>query len=168
MKYTGKYRLYGTLEEVLESAKRRSDSARVHPNIKSLKQLKWEESDTEIHCEFIARGDAEIPDPVRRLISPRMLSWREIGRWDKVRNIYEYFVRTYHFSKYFHMSGRFQFTEHSERLVVCDLEGDICVDIPVFSSLIERTVVRYQLDNIRREIEIFNNGMQAVNQAEAC
>lgn len=157
--YETRFTFDGSLEEVLTLAKDRTKDTRVYPNITSVKQVLWEETDSHIHVEFIVRGDGEIPEPLRNFISERMLSWREIGTWNKRTNTYQYKVRTFYFSSLFHMTGTLTFSPLCDDCVEMVLRGCIRVDVPVFGAIAEKTIVRYQLANLEKEVEAFQENV---------
>jgi len=164
MKYSVKHLLSGTLEEALTIAKDRTRDERVYPNITSLKQVKWEETDTDIYCEFITRGDGEIPKPLRKLITPKMVSWREIGHWDKKNNAYDYKVKTFYFTSVFNMSGKFRFIPQGNDKVLREMEGEIKINIPLLGQIAEKTIVKYQVENLDKEAKIFEKDLEELRK----
>ncbi|MEW6201818.1 MAG: DUF2505 family protein [bacterium] len=164
MRYTAKHLLNGTLEEAMMIAKDRTRDERVYPNITSLKQVKWDETDTDIHCEFITRGDGEIPKPLRKLITPKMVSWRETGHWDKKNNTYEYQVKTFYFSNIFQMRGKIRFIPQGNDKILRELEGEIKINLPLLGQLAEKTIVKYQIDNLDKEAKIFEKDLEELRK----
>jgi hypothetical protein len=154
VKYSTTYQLYGSLDEVLDAVKNREYNA--DPNVRSIKKICWKETDTEINCEYHVQGHGDIPEVVRHLITPKMVTWREVGHWDKPRNYFEYKVTPFYFANTFRMRGAFKFKPLANDRIECHLDAEIHVGIPMFGDYIERTVVKRQLETIHRQTEFFN------------
>jgi len=155
MKYCAKHILKGSLEEVLEIVMDRSRDPRVYPNITSLEQTKHHETDKEIFCEFVVRGDGDIPKSLRLLATPKLLTWVETGHWDKKRNSYSYVLRPHHFANIVRAGGMMRFTQLDGDAVLREFEAEMCIDIPFLGVLAAKTIASYQLDNYRREEMMF-------------
>lgn len=162
MKYSTEHLLNGTLEEVLSIAQDRTRDERVYPNITSLKQEKWDETDTEIVCQFLTRGDGEIPKALQKLIQPKMVSWREFGRWDKKNNVYDYYVKTFYFTNLFTMNGKFSFIPKSSDTVLRRLDGEIKINLPILGELAAKTIVKFQIENIDKEAKVFAQDLETL------
>jgi hypothetical protein len=156
MKYHARHVLKGSLDEVLEILRDRTRDLMVYPNISRLAQKRWDESDADIHCEYVVCGDGEIPRPLRMICTPNMLSWREIGCWDKKNNRYTYKLRSFHLTHLVHAKGEFRFTPLGDDAVVRELDAEMRIDIPLLGGLAVRTIVAYQLDNYEREARQFD------------
>lgn len=164
MKYSTKHLLTGTLDEALTIAKDRTRDVKVYPNITSLEQVKWVETNDGVDCEFITRGDGEIPKALQKLITPKMVSWREFGHWDKKTNTYDYTVKTFYFTNVFYMRGKFKFTPQGSDKVLRELEGEIRINIPILGEIAAKTIVKYQLENIDKEAKIFEKDLEELRK----
>jgi hypothetical protein len=168
MKYCAKHILKGSIEEVLEIVQDRSRDPRVYPNISSLEQTVSRETEDEIFCEYCVCGDGDIPKPLRRLASPRVLSWVEVGCWDKKLNSYSYELRPYRFAHLIRARGVIRFTPMPGDAVLRELDAELRIDIPLLGELAARTIVMYQLDNYRREEKAFHTYLEEHRVSKNC
>lgn len=156
MKYGAKHILKGSIEEVIEIIMDRSRDPRVYPNITSVKQTKYRATSDEIFCEFVVRGDGDIPKPLRLLASSKLLTWLEIGHWDKAWNLYTYELRPNYFTNLVRARGSTRFTAISGNAVLREFEAEIWIDIPLLGELAAKTIAKFQLDNYDLEEKMFD------------
>ena len=164
MKYKARNILDGSLQEVLAIAMDRSRDHEKYPNISSCRETRREEKGELIHCEYLLCGNGDIPEPLRPIALPHLLTWREIGCWDTSNNCYSYKLKPLHFSHLVNAWGTIKLIGGEDGKVVRELEGEINIALPVLGNLAARTIIGYMLGNYEKEAKEFDRYLHAHRQ----
>lgn len=160
MKYKARNILSGTLQEVLAIAIDRSRDHEKYPNISSCKETRREEAGELLHCEYLLCGNGDIPEPLRPIALPHLLTWREIGCWDTIGNSYSYTLKPLHFAHLVKASGSIKLIDAGGGKVVRELEGEINIALPILGELAARTIIGYMLGNYEKEAKEFDKYLE--------
>lgn len=156
MRYHVSHTLKGSLDEVIAIISDRTRDPHVYPNISEIQQARWQECEDRILCEYIVRGDGEIPRPLRAICTPNMLAWREIGMWDRSNNTYYYKLKSFFLTNLVHAHGSIRYSQVDDECVMREVNAEMWIDIPLLGNLAARTVANYQMNNYEREARVFD------------
>ncbi|HOO57398.1 MAG TPA: DUF2505 family protein [bacterium] len=166
MKYKVRHVIEGTIQEVFEVGMDRSRDVRVYSNVtKSTVKKREQKGDIiNIVVETIANGD--IPPKLRKLISPKMLTWTETGKYDLSKNTYDYSVKTFYFTNVFSLTGHFEFEEDGKGNTIRTLDGEIKINIPILGQIAEKKIVEIQKENLELDIKSMREEVKALRESK--
>lgn len=152
MKYHVKHYIDGPLDKVVEICLDRSRDVDVYTNVTKTEVKKREQKGSKMRVvvETVANGD--IPPKLRKLISPKMLTWTEEGEFDFDKNEYKYRVKTHYFTDVTRITGHFKYYEEDGK-TVRELNGEIKIKIPILGAIAEKKIVQTQKENLEIDIE---------------
>ncbi len=152
MKYHAKDIIDGPLDKVVEICLDRSRDVRVYTNVTKTKVVKSERKGNKLRVvvETLANGD--IPPKLRKLLSPKMLTWTEEGEFDFDKYEYKYRVKTHYFSDLTKITGHFKYYEEDGK-TVRELDGEIKIKIPILGRIAEKKIVEVQKENLKIDID---------------
>ena len=153
MKYTKEDVFDGPFDKVVEICLDRSRDVDVYPNVTkcTVKKRQTEGRITKLVVETVANGD--IPKALRKVISPKMLTWIEYGTWDDKEKTYEYRVKTHYFSNITKVGGKFFYSEPEPGKTKRRLEGYVEINMPVLGKIAEKKISEVQKENLEIDVK---------------
>ena len=160
MKYTQEDIFDGPMESVVAICLDRSRDVKVYPNITktTVKSKETKGHITKIVVETVANGD--IPPALRKIISPKMLTWIEYGIWDDKEKTYEYKVKTLYFSNITNVGGKFFYTEPEAGKCKRRLEGYVEVNMPLLGKIVEKKVSEVHKENLVLDVKAIRDELK--------
>lgn len=153
MKYTSRQLIEGPIELVEAVGLDRSRDVKVYPNVTSCKMLKEERKGSKryVKVETVANGD--IPPKLRKLVSPKMLTWIEYGEYDFDTKVYKYRVKPFYFSNIVKVSGVIKYIKKGEDKTLRTLDAEVRINLPVLGAIAERKIAEIQKANLELDIK---------------
>ncbi len=152
MKYSTRHVIEGPIADVITVGLDRSRDIKVYPNVTSCIVKKSEKKGNKLFVEIESVGNGDIPEKLRGLINPKMLTWIEKGEFDHDKAEYAYTVRTFYFSNLFVMKGLIKYFKEGEDKTVRTLDGEIKINIPILGAIAEKKIVEIQKANLELDI----------------
>jgi len=141
----------GPLEDVIEICLDRSRDVEVYPNVTKTEVLKRETRGSKMYVKVETLANGDIPPKLRKLISPKMLTWTEDGEFDHDKNEYKYTVKTHYFTNVTNIKGHFKYFEKNGK-TVRHLDGEVKINIPILGRIAERKIIEVQKENLRLDV----------------
>lgn len=160
MKYSQDDLLDGPLDLVVELCLDRSRDTKVYPNVTkcTVKSRETKDDIMKVVVETVANGD--IPPALRKLITPKMLTWVEYGIWNAKEKTYEYKVKTHYFSNITSIGGKFKYTEPEPGKTLRHLDAYLDVNMPVLGKIAEKKIAEVQKENLKKDITALKKEIQ--------
>jgi len=111
------------------------------PNVTSIKRTHFtEHPDGRQDIEFTYCAHGQIPAFAQKLISPKMLTWREVSRWDPHRRVYHFEIIPFFLRNLFLCKGDWTYEEKGGKTIQTE-EGILSLKVPVIGPMIEQAIV---------------------------
>ena len=162
MKYSKDHTFEGDFDKIIAICLDRSRDVRVYPNVTktTVKSRETQGHITKVVVETLANGD--IPPALRKIISPKMLTWTEYGVWDDENKTYEYKVKTFYFSNITKIGGKFTYTQPQPGKVSRHLDAYIEVNMPILGQIVEKKVAQVQIENLELDVKAIKEDLKAL------
>ncbi len=153
MKYNARHVIEGPIQDVIAVGLDRSRDVKVYPNVTSCKVRKSEKRGNKLFVEIETVANGDIPEKLRGLINPKMLTWIETGEFNFDKNEYFYSVKTFYFSNVFKCTGLISYFKEGEDKTVRTLDGEIKINIPILGAIAEKKIVEIQKANLELDVK---------------
>ncbi len=101
-----------------------------------------------LHLEVVTSANGNIPPALRKMVTPRMLTWTETGTWDLNAKTYTYKVKPFYFANVFNMGGSFKCHQVNENRLEVSYVNDITVKMPLLGAIAEKAILAAQKQNL--------------------
>lgn len=101
-----------------------------------------------LHIKVVTCANGDIPPALRKLITPKMLTWTETGVWDLTKKVYEYDVKPFFFSNIFKMGGWFRVEQVKPGQLNVHYESDLSINMPLLGGIAEKAILAAQKKNL--------------------
>ena len=155
MQYEAVQEYDAPVDKVIEFSLERHN-VEMYPNVTRIDLIKKEQVGDKLKIVAETRGDGTIPPAMRHLVTPDLITWVENGEWDFTKNTYDYFVIHKKFTKIFKCIGHFEFTPLDGGRSRRTLKGDIKVSVPILGAIAEKTIVKFQKENLEVDVKFVN------------
>ncbi len=154
MKYKHYHEIDAPMEMLIELTQKREErDVRVYPNITSVKVLKRKKKGKKQYTKIETCANGDIPPRIRKIITPKMLTWVEEGEFDYSTNTYTFKVTPFYMANVFKMSGTAKWKKLENGKTARELRGEIKVKIPVLGRLIEKKIIETQRENLDLDVK---------------
>jgi len=112
------------------------------PDVLDVRKTHFEEHPDgrqDIELTYCAHG--QIPKIAQKLISPGMITWKEVGRWDPAEMSYHFEIIPFFLRNFFMCRGKWVYQQKNDR-VVLSLEGQLHFKFPVIGPIVEQAIAR--------------------------
>ncbi len=110
------------------------------PNVTSIKRSHFtQHPDGRQDIEYTYCAHGQIPKIAQKILTPDMLSWREVSRWDPSSLVYHYEIIPFHLRNVFHCKGKWTYAAKNGR-VFQTLDGTVNVKLPLIGPIIEQRI----------------------------
>ncbi|HOX27694.1 MAG TPA: hypothetical protein PLQ76_00925 [bacterium] len=117
------------------------------PNVTSVKRTHFlEHPDGRQDIEYTYCAHGQIPPIAQKIISPKMLTWRELGRWDPARRVYTFEIIPFFLQHLFHCKGVWTYEEKDGRIIQI-MEGKLSLKIPIVGGIVEQAIATEMYKN---------------------
>jgi hypothetical protein len=153
MKYSARHVIEGPLADIETVGLDRTRDVKVYPNVTSCTVKKREQRGNKLFVEIESVGNGDIPEKLRHLINPKMLTWIEKGEYDYDKKEYFYTVRTFYFTNLVKITGLIKYLKDGEEKTIRTLDGEIKINIPIFGAIAEKKIVEIQKANLELDVK---------------
>ena len=110
-------------------------------NVTSVKLSHFvEHPDGRQDIEFTYCAHGQIPPFAQKILTPKMLTWREVSRWDPQRRVYHFEIIPFYLRNLFMSKGDWTYEEKDGKTIQIE-EGQLSIRVPVIGPLIEQAIV---------------------------
>lgn len=142
------------MEELIELTQNREErDVRVYPNITSVKTLRREKKGSKQFTKIETCANGDIPPKLRKLITPKMLTWVEEGVFDYDTNTYKFKVTPFYMANVFKMRGSVEWKKLENGKTGREMNGEIKVKVPVLGPLVEKKIIETQRENLDLDVK---------------
>jgi hypothetical protein len=162
MKYSKEHLIEGPMDMVIEVGLDRSRDIKVYPNVTktTVKSKEIKGDIMEVVVETVANGD--IPPILRKVISPKMLTWTEYGKFNSKTKVYEYKVKTFYFSNITKISGVITYSEPSPGKTLRRIDAELVINMPIFGAIAEKIIAKTQLENLDLDVKAMREEVKEI------
>lgn len=162
MKYTSSQIIEGPIELVEAVGLDRSRDVKVYPNVTSCKVVKERREGSKRYVTVETVGNGDIPPKLRKLISPKMLTWIEEAEYDFDTKVYKYRVRTFYFSNITKVSGVIKYIKKGENKTLRTLDAEVKIKLPILGPIAEKKIAEIQKANLELDIKNMREEVKAL------
>lgn len=111
------------------------------PNVTSVKLSHFvEHPDGRQDIEFTYCAHGQIPSFAQKLIQPKMLTWREVSRWDPQRRVYHFEIIPFFLRNLFMCKGDWTYEEKNGKTIQIE-DGNLSLKVPIIGPMIEQAIL---------------------------